>query len=322
MRKTRMPWSGLDQIPNGHTSGRVIEGCLLLEGGAWRGMYTQGVLDALMESDLSFRTTIGVSAGALSAVGYLSGQIGWSARINLTYRHDPNYYGRAALHDNHGVTGFDYLLNHLMSRYPLDEQTFYKRNRELIVLATNLNTGRARCFYKNRYTSFYKKRGLSQKDFALRNDHGIFKAIQASATVPYVSRPVMIAHEPYLDGGCAVKIPYAYARSHFPGKTVVVRTQDLSYRRKPKKFREIDHLLYDRYPAFLNTLAKSHDLYNQTIEKMNRDVVYGEIFVLAPNTPVTISRFEGNMEKLGDLYLRGYQETKEKIPALLAYLRA
>ena len=322
MRKTRMPWSGLDQIPNGHTSGRVIEGCLLLEGGAWRGMYTQGVLDALMESDLSFRTTIGVSAGALSAVGYLSGQIGWSARINLTYRHDPNYYGRAALHDNHGVTGFDYLLNHLMSRYPLDEQTFYKRNRELIVLATNLNTGRARCFYKNRYTSFYKKRGLSQKDFALRNDHGIFKAIQASATVPYVSRPVMIAHEPYLDGGCAVKIPYAYARSHFPGKTVVVRTQDLSYRRKPKKFREIDHLLYDRYPAFLNTLAKSHDLYNQTIERMNRDVVYGEPFVLAPNTPVTISRFEGNMEKLGDLYLRGYQETKEKIPALLAYLRA
>ena len=310
MRKTRMPWSGLDQ------------GCLLLEGGAWRGMYTQGVLDALMESDLSFRTTIGVSAGALSAVGYLSGQIGWSARINLTYRHDPNYYGRAALHDNHGVTGFDYLLNHLMSRYPLDEQTFYKRNRELIVLATNLNTGRARCFYKNRYTSFYKKRGLSQRDFALRNDHGIFKAIQASATVPYVSRPVMIAHEPYLDGGCAVKIPYAYARSHFPGKTVVVRTQDLSYRRKPKKFREIDHLLYDRYPAFLNTLAKSHDLYNQTIEKMNRDVVYGETFVLAPNTPVTISRFEGNMEKLGDLYLRGYQETKEKIPALLAYLRA
>ena len=275
-----------------------------------------------MESDLSFRTTIGVSAGALSAVGYLSGQIGWSARINLTYRHDPNYYGRAALHDNHGVTGFDYLLNHLMSRYPLDEQTFYKRNRELIVLATNLNTGRARCFYKNRYTSFYKKRGLSQKDFALRNDHGIFKAIQASATVPYVSRPVMIAHEPYLDGGCAVKIPYAYARSHFPGKTVVVRTQDLSYRRKPKKFREIDHLLYDRYPAFLNTLAKSHDLYNQTIERMNRDVVYGETFVLAPNTPVTISRFEGNMEKLGDLYLRGYQETKEKIPALLAYLRA
>lgn len=322
MRKTRMPWSGLDRIPNGHTSGRVIEGCLLLEGGAWRGMYTQGVLDALMESDLSFRTTIGVSAGALSAVGYLSGQIGWSARINLTYRHDPNYYGRAALHDNHGVTGFDYLLNHLMSRYPLDEQTFYKRNRELIVLATNLNTGRARCFYKNRYTSFYKKRGLSQRDFALRNDHGIFKAIQASATVPYVSRPVMIAHEPYLDGGCAVKIPYAYARSHFPGKTVVVRTQDLSYRRKPKKFREIDHLLYDRYPAFLNTLAKSHDLYNQTIEKMNRDVVYGETFVLAPNTPVTISRFEGNMEKLGDLYLRGYQETKEKIPALLAYLRA
>ena len=55
---------------------------------------------------------------------------------------------------------------------------------------------------------------------------------------------------------------------------------------------------------------------------MNRDVVYGETFVLAPNTPVTISRFEGNMEKLGDLYLRGYQETKEKIPALLAYLRA
>ena len=38
--------------------------CLVLEGGAMRGMYTEGVVDTLLKSNIIVDGIIGVSAGA------------------------------------------------------------------------------------------------------------------------------------------------------------------------------------------------------------------------------------------------------------------
>lgn len=76
-------YNGINSVPMGHASSKITEGCLVLEGGAWRGLYSSGVLDALMLHDINFRKTIGISAGALFGLGYVSGQIGWTARIDL-----------------------------------------------------------------------------------------------------------------------------------------------------------------------------------------------------------------------------------------------
>ena len=48
--------------------------CLVLEGGALRGIYTAGVLDVLLENKVEIDTVIGVSAGALFGINYLSKQ--------------------------------------------------------------------------------------------------------------------------------------------------------------------------------------------------------------------------------------------------------
>ena len=76
MPNERLIFRGLDQIPRGKASEDLIHGCLVLEGGAFRGLYTQGILDAMMLEDLNLDCVIGVSAGALSGVSYVSGQIG------------------------------------------------------------------------------------------------------------------------------------------------------------------------------------------------------------------------------------------------------
>ena len=51
---------------------------LILEGGALRGVYTSGVLDALMELGVRIPNVVGVSAGSLNALSYLSRQPGRS----------------------------------------------------------------------------------------------------------------------------------------------------------------------------------------------------------------------------------------------------
>ena len=37
-------YSDMDMIPTGHASENLIDGCLVLEGGAFRGLYTQASL--------------------------------------------------------------------------------------------------------------------------------------------------------------------------------------------------------------------------------------------------------------------------------------
>ena len=134
-------YSRIDDIPKGTASDRITEGCLVLEGGGWKGLYTLGVLDAFMVHDINLQAVVGISAGALAAIGYISGQIGWSARIDLTYRHDKEYVGLGAMRRDHGVTGFSYLYGDILDDLPLDKKRLMDSSRRLAVGVTNMLTG-------------------------------------------------------------------------------------------------------------------------------------------------------------------------------------
>lgn len=294
-------YSRINEIPSGRTSGKVTEGTLILEGGAWRGIYSQGVLDAMMEEDITFRTTIGVSAGAMAGIGYVSGQIGWCARINLTHRGDQDYVGVGAMKKDHGITGFSHLFGDIVRKeLPIDKERFQSDERRLIAVATNMNTGRPEYFEKGKCN--------------------IIRAVCASATVPYISRPVVIKGEPYLDGGCSVHIPYSWAQEKFPGKIMVIRTRDRSFRAEPKELKPIDHVLYGKYPKFLDAMVQSVTDYNATLDQLDQDEKDEKTFVAAPEVPITTGRFESDLEQLGKLYWQGYNEMKSKMPELKAYI--
>ena len=55
---------------------------IVLEGGAMRGMFTAGVLDVMMEQDITFDGAVGVSAGAVFGCNYKSRQPGRVIRYN------------------------------------------------------------------------------------------------------------------------------------------------------------------------------------------------------------------------------------------------
>ena len=67
-------YSCLSAIPTGEAGERIVRGCLVLEGGAFRGLYTQGALDAWMQREINFSCTVGVSAGALAGMSYVPGR--------------------------------------------------------------------------------------------------------------------------------------------------------------------------------------------------------------------------------------------------------
>ncbi len=256
-----------------------------------------------MESGINFQTVIGVSAGAMSAIGYLSGQIGLEARVNLSYRMDSDYCGRGAMRRDHGITGFSYLFHDILRQdgpYPLDRRRFYDPRRRLVAVATNIETGEPTYFD--------------------RDCGKIFRAIRASATVPYISRPVVIDGAAYLDGGCSVHLGYDWALEHGYEKIAVIRTRERTFRAEDAPMRPLGRIEYRRWPRFVETMNHANREYNALLDRIDEDERNGRIFVLAPEESLDLDRFEDDVEKLGDCYWRGYYEMYDHLQELEDYL--
>ena len=73
---TKKVYEKINDIPVGRARGQLTKGCLVIEGGAFRGLYNQGVMDFFMENNLNFECVIGVSAGAMAGLNYAAGQVG------------------------------------------------------------------------------------------------------------------------------------------------------------------------------------------------------------------------------------------------------
>lgn len=297
-------FSGLALLPKGNASKELTEGCIVLEGGAFRGVYGEGVLDALMEAGINFQTTIGTSAGALNGMNYVSGQIGRAARINLEYRHDSRYVGTQAFLNNGGVVGFDFAFNELED-LPFNYERFMEPERRFIAVVTNIETGKAE----------YMEKGVCSD---------IIKACQASASMPVFSKAVEIDGQYYLDGGCADKVPYQWALDQGFKKIVVVKTRAADYQKPPMSEQEKKAFtaVFHNHPAFCDVYAKSDVAYNRQYAEIERQHRRKNLFCIAPSKTIEVSRLEKDMEKLGELYYLGYQDGRRILPELKEYLES
>ena len=296
----RKPYSGMADIPTGQANDIITEGCLVLEGGAFRGLYTQGFLDELMLSGINLRCVIGVSAGALSGMNYVSGQIGRSARINLGYRHDSRYVGLKALARGHSIIDVGFLTEERGIFEPLDRERFDRPERRFIAVTTNCLNGE---------TVYFEKGHCSD----------IAKAIRASATLPYISPMVMIDGEPHYDGGCSCKIPYQWAMEQGYEKIIVIRTREVTFRKQEKPSKAAFRV-YRKYPAFAAKLADSTRDYNRQCDEIEKLHEEGRLLRFAPSEPVKVARIEGDLEKLGALYRRGLEDCAAALDTIRDYL--
>ena len=292
----------MTKIPRKQAPDTIISGCIVLEGGGFRGMYTSGVLDCLMEQGINFSCTVGVSAGALNGLNYAAGQIGRSARFNLQYRWDSRYVGVQAYRANHGIIGFDFVLDEYNRFDPLNAEVFYRQDRRFVAVATSCLTGKAEYFEKGKCRE-------------------LMRAVQASASIPYVSRPVEVEGVPCLDGGCADRVPFQWAVDQGYEKILVVRTRTRDFRAEPNpRASHVAKRFYWRYPEFSQVLAETDEIYNRQCDRMEELEAQGRIFYLTPSEAPDVKVLEKDLGKLLSLYQLGYRDAQAQLPALRAYL--
>ena len=282
----------------------MIKAALVLEGGALRGMYTSGVLDTFLKNNMEFECVAGVSAGALNAMSYISKQPGRSAKINLEYCDDPRYIGRKAFIKNKGIIGYDYLFGDISeNKVPFDYKSFENTNQRFIIVTTNCEKAETEYLEKS-------------------NCNDLFKAAQASSSMPLASAMVEINNNHYLDGAVTTSIPVKWALEQGYEKVVVVLTRDKTYR-KPilsNKMKKLHKLAYHKYPKLIEKLNTMPERYNKLQEELIDLEKEGKIFIIRPEKEVTVSRLEKDKEKLENLYKEGIAEAEKNLDALREYL--
>lgn len=275
---------------------------LVLEGGSMRGQFTAGVLDLLMDEGILPSTVIGVSAGALNGCNFVAGMRGRTSYLNTKYCDYWRYYSMRSLLLKGSVSDMRFVFGDLLyGLEPFDFDSFADSPLRLITVAANLETGQA---------DYHEYRDL-------RSEMGY---LQASVSMPLVTRPVTIDGKKLLDGGICDSVPIEHSKGLGANRHIVVLTQDADYIKQPVGLRGLSRLMYRRYARFIWAIEHRHEIYNQTYAQVTRMHEDGEIFLLRPQHPVTVASMEQDRGKLRDLYLHGYGEAKRHLPAIRAYL--
>lgn len=264
---------------------------LVLEGGAMRGMYTAGILDTLMEAGIKFDGIIGTSAGALFGVNYLSNQPGRVLRYNTRFANDKRNMGIHSLLTTGDIVNKEFAYYTVPQTLDIfDDETFIASNIPYYAVATNMETGEPE----------YLELKSVLKDMEM---------LRASASMPFVSRPVIIDGKKYLDGGVSDSIPYQKFLDMGYDKLIVVLTRDLNYVKKPMS-KALISLFYSKYPKFKEQLINRHNNYNQSIAELKELEKTGKVIIIRPSEPIEIGRLEKDIEVLKQVYDLGIKDGK------------
>ena len=271
---------------------------LVLEGGGMRGAYTAGVLQALYSENIHFNYIAGVSAGALTALSYISGQPRRNYNTFVEYAGDPRYMGLSHLHEKGSFFNFDFMLGELAyDLLPLDFDAFYSSPCRLRIGTTDCESGRA---------VFYDKTDML-------GDPKL-SALRASASLPLVAPIVEWNGRKLMDGGLASPIPIEIALDDGCDYNVIVLTRDADYVAQKMKNMRLIERKYADYPAFIHVLRQRHALYMERRRFVFELERLGKAVVIMPRQPITITRYERGREKLAALHDRGMIDTAYKLP--------
>lgn len=275
----------------------INDTALVLEGGGMRGMFTIGVLDALMRHGIRFPYVIGVSAGACNACSYLSKQPGRARYSNIDMMREYDYIKIRNLFTQGNIFDVKLLYDRLPNElWPYDYPELFNSPTDFEMVVTNCRTGKAE----------YK----SDRSDPVRT----MDIVLATSTLPYVGKIVNFDNGKYLDGGIVDSIPVEHAAERGYEKQVVVLTRNEGYRK------DLSHgfllntlqtatrwIYYHSYPNLMNALKHRGEVYNKQLELVEKLEREGKISVIRPEKPIVVDRIERNVSRLEDLYNEGFR---------------
>ncbi|WP_294172387.1 patatin family protein [uncultured Clostridium sp.] len=261
---------------------------LILEGGTLRPIFTAGILDALLDNNISFPYCIGVSARITNGVSYLSKQKGRNLEILMKYRNDKRYLGYGNFLKCKSLFGLDFIFEEIPNKLvPFDMDTYKKYPGKVLVGVTNAKTGE---------TEYLDGKELDDKATLLR----------ATCAIPIFFPVIKINNNEYYDGGLCDPIPVRKAIEDGNKKHLIILTQPTGYRKElSKKNVFVSKMLSNKYPNLKDAFLTRHENYNATVKFCEELEKQGKAIILRPD--YKLESFEKDTNKLQSNYQHGYE---------------
>lgn len=276
---------------------------LVLEGGAMRGLFSAGVMDVLMENNITFDGAVGVSAGACFGCNYKSGQNGRVIRYNLRFCRDKRYCSTLSLITSGDMFNAEFCYHTIPDKLDIfDEKAFMANPMTFYTVATDIETGKA-VFHRMKSADFRE-----------------LEYIRASASMPLFARIVRLDGRKYLDGGITSSIPLKFMENEGYEKNIVILTQPRNYVKKPSRILPLIKLRYGKYPEFIRAFEKRPAMYNGELKYVRKAEKEGRAFVIAPPEKLPIGHVEHNSDRLLEVYRMGRSTATKLLPKVKAFL--
>jgi len=262
---------------------------LIVEGGAMRGVFAAGVLDAFLETDYDpFNEYYGVSAGSTTLTAFLSRQYKRSYKIITDYSCRPEFINKKRGFLGGNLMDLDWLWEITLQELPLNSEELNKRVENFSIVTTKSETGEA-C---------YQKTDVSN----------IPQLIKASSALPFAYRGgVDFQGVNMVDGGVADPIPVEKAYEQGAREITVILSRPEGYTKKTSPLSPLMNRILNPTAALSQAMQKRVERYNRSLEFIKNPPADCQITALYPPEDFPVSRMTVDKEKLDIGYAMGHK---------------
>lgn len=270
-------------------------------GGGMRGIYAAGVFDRCMDDGVMFDLAIGVSAGSANVASYVAHQRGRNYRFYTDYAFRKEYMSMGQYLKTGSFINMEYVystLSNSTGEDPVDYDTFAASPIQVLTVATDARTGKAKYFTK--------------ADYGPDN----FDVIKASCSLPFVCKPYEVGGVPYYDGALGDPVPVRKALAEGCDRVVLILTKPADRPRQPGRDPEFAKLIQKHYPAAADALLKRAENYNEAVEFTKELEKEGRALIIAPDDTCGVDTLTRDKSCMDRLYQKGRIDGEKVKPFL------
>ena len=265
-------------------------------GGGFRGIYAAGVLDYCLENSICFDLGIGVSAGSANMASFIAGQQKRNLKFYTEFGQRKEYAGIGNFLKKGSFIDLDYIYSTLSNsdgEYPLDYDALMHNPTELLVVAAEAASGKAKYFTKR----------------DVRRD--CYDICKASSAIPFVCKPYEIGDVAYYDGALADPVPVQAAFDLGCDRVVVILTKPADEIRLPGNDLKLAKRIQRKYPIAAEKLRLRADNYNSGVALAKSYAAHGKALIVAPDDTCGVNTLTRDPKLLNQLYQKGFADGKQ-----------
>lgn len=266
---------------------------LVVEGGAMRGIFAAGVLDAFIHKGFNpFHLCVGVSAGATNLASFLAGMYQRNFKVYTDYSLRPEFISwRKFLTGGH-LLDLDWLWDITIRELRIDIPRIINGNQRFWVGVTSVESGEAH--YIN------------------PSADNIEELLKASSSIPVLYRKqVSINGQQYVDGGLADPIPVEAAFQYGARRILVIRSRKKEYTMPLKTPATLYRYYLKDYPNLYQAAVDRPRHYARAIEFLRNPPEGVQVIEINPPESFRTSRLTKNIEVLKSDYQLGVEAGRE-----------